>query len=193
MPVMSLVEQAFCRSAPWRHFADRVVVPWALHGVQLAGDVLEIGAGSGAMAAAITRQAPDARFTVTDIDPAMVRVAERRLAGDSHVSVRTADVTALPFADGSFDYVTSYLMLHHVVHWQEAIHEAARVLRPGGRLVGYDLTPSVLAKAIHVADRSPYRLLSAEDLDAGLEAAGFEQRQVEPSLGGLVMRFVAER
>jgi ubiquinone/menaquinone biosynthesis C-methylase UbiE len=193
VPVMSLVEQGFCRSAPWQRFADRVVVPWALRGVELHGEVLEIGAGSGAMAAAVARRAPGASFTVTDLDPAMLRAAERRLARFGHVRVRQADVTALPFPDDSFDLVSSHLMLHHVVRWQEALAEAARVLRPGGRFVGYDLTRSVLARTIHVADRSPYHLLSVEDLDAGLDEAGFGTRRIERSLGGHLMRFTAQR
>jgi len=189
---MSLVESAFCRSAPWQRFADRWVVPWSLRGLELHGDVLEIGAGSGAMAAAVARRAPQARFTVTDLDPAMVRAAERRLAGYHHVTVQRADVTDLPFADGSFDVVTSHLMLHHVVRWEQALAEAARVLRPGGRFVGYDLTRSLLAKAIHVADRSPYHLLTLEGLDDGLRTVGFGHREIEPSVGGHLMRFSAQ-
>src|SRR3954463_15021260 len=45
MPTMSRFEATVCRSAPWRLFAGRVVLPWALQGVTPGGDVLEIGAG----------------------------------------------------------------------------------------------------------------------------------------------------
>jgi hypothetical protein len=51
VPSMSRFQSAFCRSAPWRTFARRAVLPWALQGFRPQGDVLEIGAGSGAMAA----------------------------------------------------------------------------------------------------------------------------------------------
>jgi hypothetical protein len=50
MPVMSAVEQAWCRSLPWRAFSRRVVFPWAIGDTDLLGDVLELGSGSGAMA-----------------------------------------------------------------------------------------------------------------------------------------------
>ena len=51
MPAMSPFEAAVCRSAPWRLVARRLVLPWALQGIRPQGKVLEIGAGSGAMAA----------------------------------------------------------------------------------------------------------------------------------------------
>jgi spermidine synthase len=56
MPEMVPLEQRFCRSAPWRWFARHVILPWALQGEPLRGDVLEIGAGSGAMAAELLRR-----------------------------------------------------------------------------------------------------------------------------------------
>ena len=71
---MSRAESAFCRSAPWRTVARRVVLPWALHGFRPHGDVLEIGAGSGAMAADLLATCPDARVTATDVDGEMVSV-----------------------------------------------------------------------------------------------------------------------
>lgn len=130
MPVMSGIESAFCRSAPWGSFARRVVLPWALDGHQLTGDVLEIGGGSGAMADGVARRFPSAHLTVTDVDGVMVSASQARLVHHQHVTARRADLTALPFDDASFDAVTSYLMLHHVIAWQEALAEAARVLRP---------------------------------------------------------------
>lgn len=77
MPIMSRAEQAFCRSAPWNLFARRAVVPWVLRGTTLTGDVLEIGGGSGAMAALVADRCPAARFTVTDLDERMVDAARK--------------------------------------------------------------------------------------------------------------------
>src|SRR5947209_1703515 len=122
---MSRAEQAFCRSAPWSMFARRVVVPWALRGTQLSGEVLEIGGGTGAMAALVADRYPEARFTVTDLDEGMVDAARHRLGLRTNIiAVEQADVTALPFEDGRFDVVTSYLMLHHVIAWEDALAEA---------------------------------------------------------------------
>ena len=51
MPTMSRAEAAFCRGRPWRAFAGHAVLSWSLQGFEPHGDVLEIGAGSGAVAA----------------------------------------------------------------------------------------------------------------------------------------------
>ena len=66
----------------------------------------------------------------------MVAAAGRNLGG--RAAVRVADVTDLPFPDGSFDLVVSSLSVHHWDHPDAAVPELARVLRPGGRFVVYD-------------------------------------------------------
>lgn len=189
MPTMSLSEQAFCRSAPWQYLNRRLVVPWALGRAPLEGDVLEIGAGAGSNAEVVAAQAPSARFTVTDVDERMVTAAEQRLRRFGNVTVRAADVTALPFDDATFDVVTSYLMLHHVVAWEAALTEAVRTLRPGGVLRGYDLTRTAVATAVHKADRSPFALLRPAELSEGMLLAGFTDVRVRVARGGLAMRF----
>jgi len=192
MPLMSALERSFCRSAPWRAFARRRVLPWALDGAPLTGDVLELGAGSGAMAESAVRAFPGIRLTATDVDPAMLASASRRLSGLVGVTVQEADVTDLPFDRASFDVVTSYLMLHHVIDWSAALAEVARVLRPGGVFVGYDLTDTVIARLVHRADRSPHRLIGGEELRRGLhDVGGFGDVAVRTSYAGHVMRFRA--
>jgi SAM-dependent methyltransferase len=192
MPVMSAIEGVFYRSAPWNAFARRIVLPWALNGHSLTGDVLEMGGGSGAMADGVARFFPDARLTVTDIDDAMVAAARRRFAGHENVTIDRANVTALPFPDANFDAVMSYLMLHHVISWHQALAEAARVLRPGGLFLGYDLTDSRLARITHRLDGSPHLIVSADELRAGLADAGFRAVIVRESAVGHLMRFRAE-
>lgn len=193
MPAMSAIERAFCRSAPWRAFARRAIVPWALDGHRLAGDVLEVGAGSGAMAEGMFRAFPDINLTLTDLDPAMVDGARRRFADQAPVRVQQADATRLPFADRSFDTVTSFLMLHHLIQWPRAVASAARVLRPGGVLVGYDLVDTRLARWVHRLDGSPSRLIAPDELADCLAENGFTDISVWPSLAEHVMRFHATR
>lgn len=192
MPSMSTVEQRFCRSGVWGLVARRVILPWALHGFHPQGDLLEIGSGSGAMAAGAARRFPDLRLTITDIEPAMVSATRQRLRGRPDIAVEQADSTDLPFDGGSFDYVASYLMLHHVVGWQQALAAAARVLRPGGRLSGYDLTKSRATEWIHRVDRSPHRLIDPDEREPALREAGLVTVAVRPGLGHL-MRFTAVR
>src|SRR5437764_590873 len=165
MPAMSRLQSTFCRSAPWRGFARRVVLPWALQGVRPHGDVLEIGAGSGAMAAELLAMYPDIRVTATDVDDEMVAMASTRLLsfGD-RASARAADATDLPFADGSFDVVLSWVMLHHTVAWETALAEAMRVLRPGGQLVGYDLLSSAPMRLLHRNDGDHLRMIRLPEL-----------------------------
>ena len=194
MPSMSSVEQAFCRSAPWRAFTRRVLLPWVLQGVPLDGDVLEIGAGSGAMAAGLMDAAPNLRMTVTDYDDAMVAATQRLLVtAGKHAAVRRADATALPFVDDSFDIVLSVLMLHHVVDWERALAEAARVLRPGGVLVGADLLGTLPARLLHRLEGARYRMVTRRELRGTLEALPFRDVVITPDPTRLAARFTAHK
>lgn len=193
MPMMSAVEAAFCRSPAWRYVARRLVLPWVVDDQKLAGQVLEIGAGSGAMAQAVIRAHPDVDLTVTDLDPAMLMAATKRLEQETRVRVEKADATALPFADESFHLVTSYLMMHHVIRWKPVLAEAFRVTRPGGAIAGYDLTDTPLARLVHRLDGSPHRLISPEELDRGLRDVGFKHVSIRVSARGHLMRFRATR
>jgi ubiquinone/menaquinone biosynthesis C-methylase UbiE len=195
VPEMSRLERAFCQSPPWRVFASRVVLPWALQGVRLEGEVLEIGAGGGAMAERIADAFPDVRLTVTDFDPAMVAAAEDRLErfGDRVRTVQS-DATALEFGDGSFDSVLSFIMLHHVIEWEQALAEAVRVLKPGGHLIGYDLVASRPARWLHQVQREHHRLIDPGEFRRVVgEELSIEDVGMRPALGGLAIRFRASR
>jgi SAM-dependent methyltransferase len=194
MPVMSALEAMVCRSAPWRLLTRRFALPWALGGVALDGDVLEVGGGSGANAAALLDRFPAIHLTMTDVDDQMVTAAQHRLRKfGSRGAVQRADATALPFPDESFDAVVSLLMLHHVVVWERCVAESARVLRPGGIFIGYDLVRSWPASIVHRLDRSPHRLASSAEIRHELLAAAFTQVRVSTSLCGLATRFEAVR
>lgn len=194
MPAMSRIEQAFCRSIAWRRFTERVVVPWALEGQTLTGDVLELGSGSGAMAADLLTRFPTACLTVTDLDARMLESARRRLVRfGNRATVARVDATALPYRDGSFDVVVSFIMLHHVIDWEAALKEAVRVLRPGGALIGYDLVQSIPARLVHRLDGSAHRLTSPDEILKLLRSSDISDLRTSPGLGGLVVRFSARR
>lgn len=191
MPSMSRSESWFCRSRPWQ-VASAGVLGWATQHTPLRGDVLEIGSGSGSMGATLARAHPGARLTLMDYDPAMVAAAQKRVqASGRPVEVRQGNAAKMPFEPARFDTVTSFLMLHHVIDWEAAIGEVARVLKPGGTLIGYDLLDTVAARAVHHADRSPFRLYDRDALARQLHHAGFVSPMIEVSLAGHVARFKA--
>ena len=65
----------------------------------------------------------------------------RRLADQPNVDVRRGELEALPIADGELDAATLILVLHHLPDPSAALREAARVLKPGGRLLVADMLP----------------------------------------------------
>lgn len=188
MPVMSKVERAFCCGALWQTGAGAVVR--SLPADRLGHDVLEIGSGGGEVTDRLLRQRPGIAATATDLDPLMVAASTRRLRNRPGATVLPADATSLPFDDASFDSVVSCLMLHHVIDWETALREAARVLRPGGVFVGYDLLRTPVATAVHKLDRSPFRLFGPAEFGDACAAAGFTS-DCQTGLVGHVLRFEA--
>lgn len=146
------------------------------------------------MAAQLLRAHAGLRVVVTDYDPAMVATAARSVAafGD-RAAAQEADAAALPFDDGSFDLVLSCAMLHHVVHWETALKEAARVLRPGGYLAGYDILDTPLVRLLHLAEGGQIRMMRAGQLAAELRQLPMTEVRVRRSMAGQVARFCARR
>ena len=194
MPTMSRFEAAFCRSRPWKAFAGNVVLPWSRRGFDPHGHVLEVGAGSGAMAAELLAHHRDVRMTVTDFDDDMVHAASARLAEyGGRVTVRQADATALPFPDASFDVVLSWIMLHHTVEWEKALAEAVRVVRPGGHVVGYDLLSTTPLRLLHQAEGARFRMMRFGQLRAVVRDLPVEQAVISPGLAGFIVRFLLQK
>jgi ubiquinone/menaquinone biosynthesis C-methylase UbiE len=190
MPLMSRTERAFCCGALWR--TSSTTIARELRAQQLGRDVLEIGAGGGSVAQQLLSSNPEFVWTAIDIDPEMTRAAATRLQAFRNASAQTGDATALPFCDDSFESVVSCLMLHHIIDWERAVAEVARVLRPGGTFVGYDLTRTPFATVLHRLDGSPYRLLVPEDFRAECARQGLTI-DLQSALLGHVMRFVARK
>lgn len=80
---------------------------------------------------------PGNDYVGTDLTHAMLRRAARRV-GDSRVDLVEADSLRLPFAEETFDHAVLHLILAVVPDAATCLHEAARVIRPGGRVLVFD-------------------------------------------------------
>jgi ArsR family transcriptional regulator len=106
-------------------------------GDQPVGRLLDIGTGTGRMIELLGPKA--AQVTGVDKSSEMLRLARVKLeAAGISPSLRQADMYALPLADGSADSVVIHQVLHYAQNPAAALAEAARVLRPGGRLLVVD-------------------------------------------------------
>ena len=97
------------------------------------GDVLDIASGDGVLAELLAPHA--GRYACVDSSPRVVAAAAERLRRFPNVEVREGDMHALPYADGSFDLVVLMHALTYAAKPAQAVAEAARVLRRGGRLL----------------------------------------------------------
>lgn len=194
MPVMPERAKALLSSRPYQVFVRRLVLPWLLQGQRPAGAGLEIGAGSGIMTAQLLSANPDLHMVATDFDADLVRVAQDALApyGD-RAHVEQADAAGLPFPDGRFDFVLSAAMLHHVLDWEQALAEAVRVLRPGGRLIGYDLLDSGPIRLIHHGEHHETRLMRPGELESHLDRLGLVEVRTRRAVAGAAVRFIATK
>jgi len=78
----------------------------------------------------------------------MLQAAKRRLHGLGNVELRRGELETLPIDEARLDAATMMLVLHHVPEPERALAEAARVLKPGGRMLVVDMQPH---------DRESYR------------------------------------
>jgi ubiquinone/menaquinone biosynthesis C-methylase UbiE len=111
-----------------------------------SGAAADIGCGPGYLAIELARAAPGLHVTGVDLSNAMLAqgIENAALAGVAHaVDFRTGDAAALPFPDGSLDLVVSTLSLHHWDDPVSVLDEIARVLRPGGAFLVFDLRRDV--------------------------------------------------
>ena len=97
------------------------------------GDVLDIASGDGVLAELLAPHAH--RYVCIDSSQRVVAAASERLRRFANVDVREGDMHALPFKDGSFDLVVLMHALTYADKPAQAVAEAARVLRKGGRLL----------------------------------------------------------
>jgi ubiquinone/menaquinone biosynthesis C-methylase UbiE/DNA-binding transcriptional ArsR family regulator len=186
----------FSRHAPqWDrirklHIADAAVE----HAVRSAladkpmRSLLDLGTGTGRMLELFGDDVE--RGIGLDLSLDMLALARTRLdrAGHKHCSVRHGDIYDLALPRDSFDAVIIHQVLHFLDDSARAIGEAARVLRPGGRLLVVDFAPHDLE---FLREEHAHRRLgfAAETVTQWMEAAGLDvmrQQTLPPGPDGKI-------
>src|SRR5471032_2151332 len=151
--------------APEKHVEAAIVKHLTAKPIE---DLLDAGTGTGRM---LELLAPHAKRAVgIDVSPEMLAIARDRLAREklSQVQVRLGDIYRLPFAAGNRETGFDTVLFHQVLHYLDdpgaAVSEAARVMRPGGRLA--------------IADFAPHGLEFLRD-DFAHRRLGFSDREVK--------------
>lgn len=135
--------------------------------------LLDLGAGSGRMLELFAPRA--ARAVGVDQSPAMLAVARAHLekAGLRAVQLRQGDLYALPVERDGYDVAIIHQVLHYLDDPARALREAARVLRPGGRLFVVDFAPHGLEtlREAHAHRRLGF---SAQEIAEAMAEAGLD-------------------
>lgn len=100
--------------------------------------ILDLGCGSGAHSVRLARRGflvKGLDFSELGLEKARQRIDFIGLDIHPRISLGRADITKLPFADGSCDYAMCWGVLMHIPNVQQAVSEICRVVRPGGRIV----------------------------------------------------------
>lgn len=197
------------RDGRWRRLAVQSSEP-------RGAAVLDLGAGTGDLSEEFRRAGASA-ITSLDVSAQML-VRAREKYGSERFAWLVGDAQQLPFPDESFDVVASAFVLRNLPNLAGSLEEMARVLKPGGRLVGLDIThpPDTLwgnllrlgfeqgvtrVAGLVSGDRSAYRYLPnsldgyppADELSEMIKSAGLEQVSYRRLSMGAVALHTARR
>jgi demethylmenaquinone methyltransferase/2-methoxy-6-polyprenyl-1,4-benzoquinol methylase len=173
--------------------------------------ILDVAGGTGDIAFRMARRG--AKVTISDINPAMLDVGKERAEkkGITGLDWAVENAEQLSFPDNSFDAYTIAFGIRNVTRIQQALGEAHRVLKRGGRFYCLEFSTTTWPGFSDIYDAYSHKLvpklgkLLADDEDSYryliesirrfpdmpsfktmIEQAGFVQTRVEPILGGLV-------
>jgi demethylmenaquinone methyltransferase/2-methoxy-6-polyprenyl-1,4-benzoquinol methylase len=189
----------------WRRKAARIVAGWKPQ------RILDLATGSGDLAKDLGKACPGCFIVGADFcAPMLLRAQEKGI-----VNLIAADALRLPFASETFDVATVAFGLRNMESWDAALLEAARVLRPGGRLLILDfsvprapfrwvyrpylhwLLPTMAGiitgtkTAYEYLGESIERFPAGEEMETLLRQAGFRAAQSDPLLFGVVTLYTA--
>jgi ubiquinone/menaquinone biosynthesis C-methylase UbiE/DNA-binding transcriptional ArsR family regulator len=134
--------------------------------------IADLGAGEGSFALLLSQRA--VRVIAVDTSARMIEVGREQAArhGVKNVEYRLGDMEEVPIGAGEVDLVFFSQSLHHALHAERALAEAARILAPGGRVVVLDLLKHRFEEAREMyADE--WLGFSEAEIEAMFENAGF--------------------
>ncbi len=119
-----------------RPFARRIWQRMAAEVIERApcgGTVIDLGCGPGTVLRLIHDKRPDLKLIGADIDPAIIRIAEKQ-AGGKNIQFHIASIDEVPFEPQSAEIVISSLVFHHLDEpvKRRAFEQIRRILRPDG-------------------------------------------------------------
>ncbi len=113
--------------------------------------ILDVGCGPGFYCAELAEEVgPSGSVVGVDSSPAMLELAARRCAGQEAVELRPGEAVSLPVDDASVDAAVCVQVLEYVADPTVALAEMHRALRPGGRVVVWDVDLATVS--LHTAD-----------------------------------------
>jgi ubiquinone/menaquinone biosynthesis C-methylase UbiE len=159
-------------------------------GAQPGERILDVGCGPGFYVAELLDEVGAGGSLVgVDLSPQMLAIAAKRCAAHANVEFREGPATKLPVPDASFDAALSVQVLEYVEDTPAALAELHRVVRPGGRVVIWDVDwatvswhsadPERMARALRGWDAHLAHPSLPSTLTVRLRAAGFEEISVE--------------
>lgn len=173
---MNLIHRVCCSSSYWARGVEQKLLPWALTGVELGANTLEIGPGYGANMRVLVDKTP--RLTAVEIDGPMTARLQDQYGSRARIINGDGTDTGLPAGD--FSSVVCFTMLHHVptAPLQDRLFaEAFRVLAPGGVFAGSDGVHSTKFRLLHIRDT--YNPVPPDTLPDRLHTAGFVDVHVD--------------
>jgi ubiquinone/menaquinone biosynthesis C-methylase UbiE len=174
---MNLFHRLFCNSKVWRSTMRLHLLPWALEGLDLGPNLLELGPGYGASTDLLLPRCES--LTCVESDQRLARTLRARVSSPK-VTVLCGDAASLQIPDSVFNSVVCFTMLHHVTpasRQDQLFAEAFRVLCPGGIFAGADSPSSPLLTVLHLFEK--VSMVDPHSLPRRLAAAGFEDIHVD--------------
>jgi ubiquinone/menaquinone biosynthesis C-methylase UbiE len=145
------------------------------HHIDLRAKVIvDAGCGSGYSSELLARTFEPAQLFAFDLMPEQIHLARKR---GLDINFKVGDMTAMELRDETADAVFIFGVLHHIPHWEKALGEVARVLKPAGVLLVEE----------------PQERFRWPEFEAGMTRAGFEILENCSLLSGYFKSFLGQK